>query len=107
MSPENKDILFEKRDTNTPAINILLIWMIVFVSIVSLLMIPLTKYLWEITAQPVAPHLETLSTPAVVLEVIPSQELKKRNAEVAESQANEKVDHALKAMLEKGFQVKS
>ena len=51
MSSENKDILFEKRDTDTRTISILLIWMIVITLVVSLLMIPLTDYLWNITQQ--------------------------------------------------------
>ena len=107
MSPENKDILFEKRDTDTRTISILLIWMIVITLVVSLLMIPLTDYLWTITQQPHSSDLTKTPTPSVVLEVIPNQELHKMNLETAQAQDTKKIETAIKDMLEKGFPVKS
>ena len=107
MNPENKDILFEKRDTDTRTITILLIWMIVITLVVSLLMIPLTDYLWNITQQPHSNDLTIIATPPVVLEVIPNQELHKMNLETTQAQDNEKIKNAMTASLKDGFPVKS
>ncbi len=107
MSSENKDVLFEKRDTDTRTIAILLIWMIVITLIVSLLMIPLTDYLWNITQQSHTNVLTKTSTPSVILEVIPNQELHKMNLERTQAQDDEKIKNAMKASLEEGFPVKS
>ena len=107
MSTENKDILFEKRDTDTRTISILLIWMIVITLVVSLLMIPLTDYLWTITQQPRSNDLAPPPTPSVVLEVTPNHELHKMNLETTQAQVNEKIKNAMTASLKDGFPVKS
>jgi len=105
MSKEHPEILFEKRDTNTPAVTQSLAWMMAVMVVCSILMIPLTHYLWKITAQPTQ-IAASIIAPNVVLEVFPSQEIHKMNSQTSENQDHEKINTVMSNALEAGFAVR-
>ena len=105
MTNENRDILFEKRDIDTPAVTNALFWMLVVMLVSSLLMIPLTNYLWSITSSKPT-HSEKSTSPQVILEVSPSQELQKMKSQISDDQDHEKIDAVMSKALKQGFVVR-
>ena len=103
MTNENRDILFETRDTNIPKLLVFLAWMFGVTIVSALLMFPLTKYLWSLVDQPALQNTQTVKSPAAILEVLPSQELGKMRSQVSEDQSREKIDTAITAALKQGF----
>lgn len=109
MSHENKDILFEGRDTQDKKIFVLGIWLFAVMIGTSLLMIPLVKHLWH-WAESANPRVEktvSLSTPVVILETHPSRDYQDFKKSIEASHTSEKIDTAVKAALAEGFPVKS
>ncbi|HCM42363.1 MAG TPA: hypothetical protein PLY88_00605 [Candidatus Omnitrophota bacterium] len=109
MSRENKDILFEGRDTQDKKIFILGIWLFAVMGACSLLMIPLVHYLWE-WAESANPRVEktvSLSAPTVILETHPSRDYQNFKKNTQDSHASEKIDAAVKTALAEGYPVKS
>ena len=107
MTRENRDISYETRDTHNRGIAMMGFWTLVICGITSLLMIPLTHYLWDLSRTPEKIKTQQSKTPVVVLEVLPSQEQKKLTDEVQSTQAHDQIDQAMKKALDQGFPVKS
>ena len=106
MTNENRDILFETRDTNIPKLLVFLAWMFGVTVISALLMFPLTKYLWSLVDQPALQNTHSAKNPAVILEVLPSQELTKMKSQISEDQDKEKINTTMATALKQGFAVR-
>ncbi len=107
MSHENKDILFEGRDTHNRQILIFGIWLFVIMAGCAVLMIPLTHYLWDLVKDSTATPSAQAIAPDIILEAHPSQELVKMLDENKADDAENKINQAMKDMLTQGFPVKS
>ncbi len=100
---QNPDILFEKTDAKIGKVSVLLIWMFVITSVCSLLMIPLTAYLWNSAQKSNPATLALGKEPAVTLEVLPSQELEKMHAQIKSEQRAMKIKKAMEEILQQGL----
>ena len=107
MNQENKDILFEGRDTHNRQILVFGIWLFVIMAGCAVLMIPLAHYLWDLVKDSTAAPSTQMATPEVILEVHPSQELVKMRDEKKADDSEKKINQAMKEMLTQGFPVKS
>lgn len=107
MLHENKDILFEGRDTQNRKVLWFGIWLFIVMGVTALLMIPLVHYLWDAVKEPGSASAPVFTPPGVVLEVLPSQELSRMRAEIKAKEADKQINQAMKDTLAQGFPVKS
>ncbi len=101
---ENKDILFEGRDTHNGKIFVLGIVLFAIMAGCSLLMIPLVHSLWS-WASTVNPKVEKTALPEqkLFLEVHPNHDLYKMQDEYKANQSAERIDAAVKKALSEDF----